>query len=49
MGIVPRSTSYEDFMAFDHHEIDWSQNQGENNTILPKLIFSKKQKIFNDA
>ena len=42
MGI--RSTSYEDFMSFDHYKIDQSQNQGENNTIIPKLISSKKRK-----
>ena len=42
MGI--RSTSYEDFMSFDHYKIDQSQNQGENNTIIPKLISTKKQK-----
>ena len=40
---VLRSTSYEDFMSYDHYEIDQSQNQGENNTILPKLISSKKK------
>ena len=37
-------SSYEDFMAFDHYKINQSQNQGENNTILPKVISSKKQK-----
>ena len=47
MGI--RSTSYEDFMSFDHYKIDQSQNQGENNTIIPKLISSKKKKTSNDA